>query len=91
MRFIQHSCLLLLPGCLSPSALILCASNENMLTANTPFNFTPHFPFALEQRRQVTEDDQHAVPPLGTQTENRLALPPPRIILAPRVCLKSSS
>lgn len=49
MGFIQHSCLLLLPGCLSPSPLILYASNENMLTANTPLNFTPRFPFVLEQ------------------------------------------
>ena len=46
---LQHSCLLVLPGCLSPSPLIPLASNENMLTANTPFNFTPHFPFVLKQ------------------------------------------
>uniref|UniRef100_A0A3B3WMQ6 Transposase IS30-like HTH domain-containing protein n=1 Tax=Poecilia mexicana TaxID=48701 RepID=A0A3B3WMQ6_9TELE len=49
LSFIQLSCMLLLPGCLSPSSLILFASNENMLTANTQFNFTPRFPFVLQQ------------------------------------------
>lgn len=72
----MHSCLLLLPGCLSPSATILYDSNENMLTTNTPFHFTPHFPFALEQYIQVTEDDQHDIPPFSTQTEDRVALAP---------------